>query len=121
MITWYDTKPIVSGYLICISFTNTINIYNNTLEFSNIYSRQINSINLHTSSFDNASHEDKPSRISHNLITLCHELQVMFNCFLVQLYPVDGWYLNTNLDLTIHIYKRDNYNLMRKLSFYKVT
>ena len=46
--------------------------YNNTLQFSNIYSRQINSINLHTSSFDNASHGDKPSRISHNLITLCH-------------------------------------------------
>ena len=60
--------------------TNTINIYNNsTLQFSNIYSRQINSINLHTSSFDNASHDDKLSRISHNSITLCHELQVMFN------------------------------------------
>ena len=60
--------------------TNTINIYNNsTLQFSNIYSRQINSIMFHTSSFDNASHDDKLSRISHNSITLCHELQVMFN------------------------------------------
>ena len=54
-----------------------VNIYN-TLQFSNIFSRQINSINLHTSSFDNASHDDKPSRISHNSITLCHELQVVF-------------------------------------------
>ena len=27
----------------------------------------ITSINLHTSSFDNASHDDKPSGISHNL------------------------------------------------------
>ena len=53
--------------------------YNNTLQFSNIYSRQINFINLHTSSFDNASHDGKLSRISHNSITLCHELQVMFN------------------------------------------
>ena len=55
--------------------TNTINIYNNILQFSNIYSKHINSINLHTSSFDNASHDDKPSRISHNSITLCHEQQ----------------------------------------------
>ena len=39
----------------------------------------MNSMNLHTSSFDNASHGDKPSRISHNLIILCHELQVMFS------------------------------------------
>ena len=57
----------------------TINVYNNALQCSNIYSNQINSINLHTSSFDNASHDDKQSRISHNSITLCHELQVMFN------------------------------------------
>ena len=49
---------------------NTINLYN-TLQFSNIYTKQINSINLHTSSFDNASHDNKPSRISHNSITLC--------------------------------------------------
>ena len=48
-----------------------------------IYSRQINSINLHTSSFDNASHDDKASRISHNSITLCHELQVSLIGFLV--------------------------------------
>ena len=56
-------------------------MYNNTLPFNNIYSRQINSFNLHTctSSFDNASHDDKPSRISHDSRTLCHELQVMFN------------------------------------------
>ena len=70
------------------SMYNTIIIYNNyTLQFSNIYSRQINSINLHTSSFDNASHDDKPSRISHNSITLCHELQVMFNWH----FRICGW------------------------------
>ena len=57
--------------------TKTINIYN-TIQFNNIYSRRINSINLHTSSFDNASRDDKPLRISHNSITLCYELQVMF-------------------------------------------
>ena len=66
------------------SKTHSMYKYNNYIQqlyitVSNIYSRQINSINLHTSSFDNASHDDKPSRISHNSITLCHELQVMFN------------------------------------------
>ena len=124
----------------------TINVYNNALQCSNIYSNQINSINLHTSfflkedfitkstkhntknynylhnrftqSFDNASHDDKQSRISHNSITLCHELQVMFNwLFSLTLPSIDGWYLSTNFNLTIHIYKRDNYNLMIKLSF----
>ena len=63
--------------IVSIEHSKTHN--NNTLQFSNIYSRQINFISLHTSSFDNASHDHKPSRISHNLITLCRELQVMFN------------------------------------------
>ena len=36
---------------------------------------------IHHASFDNASHNDKPLRISHNSITLCHELQVMCICF----------------------------------------
>ena len=43
------------------------------------YNKYIQQITPQTSSFDNASHDDKPSRISHNSITLCHELQVMFN------------------------------------------
>ena len=41
-------------------------MYNNTLQFSNIYSRQINSINLH---HHHHHHNDKPSQISHNLDT----------------------------------------------------
>ena len=40
---------------------------------------QINSINLHLPSFENDSHDDKPSQISHNSITLCHELHVMLS------------------------------------------
>ena len=51
-------------------------------QLSNIYSNQINSINLHTLSFDNASHDDKLSRISHNSITLCHELLVYRLCLI---------------------------------------
>ena len=48
--------------------TITYNNNNNYNTVSKTYSKQIISISLQTSSFDNVSHNAKPSRISHNSI-----------------------------------------------------
>ena len=68
--------------------------YYNTTTTSNIYSIQMISIILQISSFDNVSHDDKPSRISHNsIISWLDLLYIDFCCFFSQ--PlIDRWFIS---------------------------
>ena len=80
--------------------------YNNTIIIT--YSKQIISISLQTSSFDNVSHNAKPSRISHNsIISWQYPILHDFCLFLIELYQLGGWYLNANHGEIDYIYLHD--------------
>ena len=74
---------------------NYNNNNNNIIQYSITYSKQIISISLQTSSFNNVSHNAKPSRISHNSKYLGKtQYCIIFACSLIELYQLDGRYLN---------------------------
>ena len=71
--------------IVLIDLSNTHSKYKYNKYMPIYYSLAISTLNklilltyiLHH--FDHASYDDKLSRISHNLITLCYRLQVMFS------------------------------------------
>ena len=79
------------------------------------------SITLQLSSFDNVSHDDKPSRISHNsIISGKTYYRSISACSLVKLYQPDDSYQNANHGEINYIYMINIYSLKQMLSFYTI-
>ena len=78
------------------------------------------SIILQISSFDNVSHDAKPSRISHNSIISWQDLlyRSISAGSLVELYQPDCLYLNANHGEVNYIYMTNIYSFLEKKIYF---